>query len=199
MNDGGVLGSGGYRYFGVAKNLPGVRELLEQRDERTAQRSKPGAPTLGGARGDDGRAMRDVYAACDAAYFGYDELYRSEYVDSRKNVDAHADDHPNADARARYLAQEANAERRLRQEHIDEWRDRKRRRRIAEAAAAGGDYEPSAADDDDDGDDDDSAEAAVVSTADVQAALLARKKEALLRQFVSKDVRDSVTLAPPPQ
>lgn len=195
MNDGGVLGSGGYRYFGVAKNLPGVRELLDQREERN-RKQQPGAADM--ARGEDGRLMRDVYAACDAAYFGYDELYRSEYDDVRKNdqsASSVVDDHPNADARARYLAQEANYERRLRQQQIDEWVARKRRRRLEEAAARGGDFEQGdAGDDNDDNDDDDDGEVAAVSTADVQAAILKRKKEALLRQYISKDVRDNVTL-----
>jgi hypothetical protein len=193
MNDGGVLGSGGYRYFGVAKNLPGVRELLDQRDERT-RKQQPGGGEQ--ARGEDGRLMRDIYAACDAAYFGYDELYRSEYDDARKNDQSAtiADDHPNADARARYLAQEANYERRLRQEQIDAWRARKRRRRLEEAAARGDDFEPNDNNNDDDDDDADDDDVAAVSTADVQAAILKRKKEALLRQFVSKDVRESVTL-----
>ena len=29
----GLKGSGGYRYFGVAKNLPGVKELFARNDD----------------------------------------------------------------------------------------------------------------------------------------------------------------------
>ena len=64
-DDEGTLGAGGYRYYGAAKRLPGVRELLEKRAEEKQEKLSDRR-----WRADDGRLMRDVYAACDADYYG---------------------------------------------------------------------------------------------------------------------------------
>ena len=106
--------------------MPGVKDLL---NERVESQSKSG-PTRGG----DGREMRDIYATCDAEYFGYDDLYNPQ-ADSRldelqsnnsrlSDVNANANDKSNDDGdnesrdatRQRILALERAAEHRLRAE-----------------------------------------------------------------------------------
>lgn len=51
-----VSGSRGYKYFGAAKDLPGVRELFEQQaeEERPSRRSRA-----------------DIVKNLDAHYYGY--------------------------------------------------------------------------------------------------------------------------------
>lgn len=49
-----VLSSQGYRYFGAAKDLPGVRDLFRKQDIPLAKRSRS-----------------QMYKCADAAYFGY--------------------------------------------------------------------------------------------------------------------------------
>jgi len=138
MSEVGILGSGGYRYFGAAKNLPGVKELLNESD---GQRSAKPGESLKSA---DGRDMRDVYQSCDAEYFGYDDLYNPG-ADSRTAADAAnaatstpsvtsetTSDVVSRDAqRQRVLALERAAEKRMRDEAVASWRAAKRKRALA--------------------------------------------------------------------
>mmetsp|Transcript_9569 Transcript_9569/g.16192 ORF Transcript_9569/g.16192 Transcript_9569/m.16192 type:complete len:313 (+) Transcript_9569:33-971(+) len=199
MNDGGILGSGGYRYFGAAKNLPGVRELLEERERQTT----PAGPM----KGVDGREMKDVYAACDALYFGYDDLF-NPLADQRAVTDSETNNKSNINAtdeekdkelaeseattpaanRLKYLAQERIAERRLRSEAIEKWRANKRKRQSETA-----DFELNDNDDDENEVDTLGDASGIVPTqADIEAALLERRKEQLLKQYVNKSVRDEL-------
>jgi pre-mRNA-splicing factor ISY1 len=50
----GALGSEGYFYFGAARELPGVRELFEKRENKKEKRTR-----------------YDLYQAVDADYYGY--------------------------------------------------------------------------------------------------------------------------------
>lgn len=62
--DGGGGGGKGYRYFGRARELPGVKEMFERAAKRKA----------GTAKGEDetGKEKRDVQRrGLDARYFGY--------------------------------------------------------------------------------------------------------------------------------
>eukprot|EP00298_Acanthocystis_sp_HF-20_P027805 c6117_g1_i1.p1 GENE.c6117_g1_i1~~c6117_g1_i1.p1 ORF type:complete len:276 (-),score=118.06 c6117_g1_i1:25-852(-) len=49
-----LIGSGGYKYFGAAKDLPGVRELLERAEAKSLKRTR-----------------KDMYEGIDPDYYGY--------------------------------------------------------------------------------------------------------------------------------
>ena len=74
-----VVGSGSYKYFGAAKDLPGVRELFT--------REKPAAPKKGKA---------DLYRRINFEYYGLDqqddeemleEEERYEKIEAKKDLD----------------------------------------------------------------------------------------------------------------
>jgi len=50
-----LAGSGGYKYFGAAKDLPGVRELFEKAEAQSAAK----------------RTRKDLYEGIDPDYYGY--------------------------------------------------------------------------------------------------------------------------------
>jgi pre-mRNA-splicing factor ISY1 len=71
-----IVGPGGYVYFGAAKNLPGVRELLRS-----------------SARGGTHKDRKDLYRLIDTDYYGYrdDEdgaLVPSESIAERQAIEA---------------------------------------------------------------------------------------------------------------
>ncbi|KAF0756454.1 hypothetical protein AaE_004624 [Aphanomyces astaci] len=72
--EGTSLKRGGYKYFGAAKNLPGVRELFEKQDAPKPKRSR-----------------KDIYQGIEPDYYGHldeddGELVREEAVVEAKRI-----------------------------------------------------------------------------------------------------------------
>ncbi|KAK9836708.1 hypothetical protein WJX74_006476 [Apatococcus lobatus] len=98
----GASGKGaGYRYFGAAKQLPGVKELFEKEAPRQIRRTR-----------------HQLYQHIDADYYGF----RDEEDGVLEKV-------------------EAVAERTLRAQAMDEWREKEAERQAALAEAGGRDME----------------------------------------------------------
>lgn len=158
-----VPGNRGYKYFGAAKDLPGVRELFEQEPPPPPKKT---------------RAELDVLV--DADYYGYRD-----------------------DDDGVLIPLEEKADKIATQKAIAEWKE-KQKKRNAEEIEANGQAEP---DDDDDGDfelnfsavnertqnimDDPmgmlaprfTAHVPVPSQKDIEAAILRKKKQELLKRF----------------
>ena len=68
-----VRSDGGYRYFGAAKNLPGVKELFEKEGPRVLRRSR-----------------YDMHRAIDADYYGFrdedDGVLVREEADAERRI-----------------------------------------------------------------------------------------------------------------
>lgn len=124
-----VPGNKGYKYFGAAKDLPGVRELFEQ---------EPPAPPR--------KSRAEMMRETDADYYGY-----------RDDDDG-------------ILAPiELKAEKLLREKLIDEWKKNNEGKKV----------------DDKDQMDVESSQMHIPSQAEMEAALLLRKKQELIEEFCS--------------
>lgn len=71
MDGAEVPGQGGYKYFGVAKELPGVRELLEEQVQTEAPR----------------KSRKDLLRHVDPEYFGWSDENSSSLLDTERSAE----------------------------------------------------------------------------------------------------------------
>jgi len=72
-----ISGRGGYLYFGAARDLPGVRELLQVNEEEMATNS---GYRRGGYRDSRKRSRKDMYDMINADYYGFGDDDDNELV-----------------------------------------------------------------------------------------------------------------------
>lgn len=163
-----VPGNRGYRYFGAARDLPGVRELFEQEPPAPPRKSRV-------------EMMRDV----DADYYGYMDDDDGRLVPLERRAEKRAERR----AVARWKAAKQQKDAKQQSENSDISRMDTDTQSDGEDQRKEGEDEEDVSEEDDDGDSVCSdvivAHVSVPTQKEIEAALVEHKKRELLARFVS--------------